>query len=82
MKTKNSTAEGYFHSGRYIHMYKQQAKHYLFLKSPVHILRYCELEIPVAINSTCLLNTINNILMVCTATISMLRDSEDRSFNV
>ena len=42
-------------------MYKQQAKHYLLLKSPVHV-RYCELEIPVTINSTCLMNAINNIL--------------------
>ena len=43
-------------------MYKQQAKHYLLLKSPVHILRYCELEIPVTNNSTCLMSAINNIL--------------------
>ena len=43
-------------------MYKQQAKHYVLLKSPVHVLRYCELKINVTINSTCLMNTINNIL--------------------
>ena len=43
------------------HMYKQQAKHDLLLKSLVHV-HYCELEIPVTINSTCLMNAINNIL--------------------
>ena len=43
-------------------MYEQQAKHYILLKSPVHILRYCELEIPVTKNSTCLMNAINNTL--------------------
>ena len=65
-------------------MYKQQAKHYLLLKSPVHVLRYYELEIPVKINSTSLMNVINNILyrMMCAAIISLLCDSEDRSFNV
>ena len=47
---------------RKTHMYKQQAKHYLLLKSSVHILRYCEPEIPITINSTCLMSTINNIL--------------------
>ena len=45
-------------------MYKQQAKHYVLLKSPVHVLHYCELEIPVTINNTCLMNVINNILDV------------------
>ena len=43
-------------------MYKPQAKHYLLLKFPVHVLSYCEFEIPVTINSTCLMNAINNIL--------------------
>ena len=43
-------------------MYKQQAKHYLLLKSPALVLRYCEFEIPVTINYTCLMNAINNIL--------------------
>ena len=55
------------------HMYKQQAKYYLFLKSPVHVLRYYELEIPITINSTCLMNTINSILnaMRCYYIIAM-----------
>ena len=47
---------------RKTHMYEQQAQYYLLLKSPVHVLHYCELQIPVTINSTCLMNAINNIL--------------------
>ena len=43
-------------------MYKQQAKHNLFLKSPAHVLHYCKLETPVTVNSTYLMNAINNIL--------------------
>ena len=43
-------------------MYKPHAKHYLLLKSPVHIPRYCELKIPVTRNSTYLMNAINNLL--------------------
>ena len=46
---------------RKTHMYKQQGKHYLLIKSPVHVyysVCYCELEIPVTINSTCLMNAI------------------------
>ena len=47
-------------------MYKQQAEHYLFIKSPVHVLyysvRYCKLKIPVTTNSKYLMNAINNIL--------------------
>ena len=48
------------------HMYKQQAKYHLLIKSPVHVLQ-CTLlwtarDIPVTVNSACLMNTINNIL--------------------
>ena len=43
-------------------MYKQQAKYYLLLIYSVPVLRYCELEIPVTMNSTCLMNVIKNIL--------------------
>ena len=48
---------------RKTHMYKQQAKHYLILRLPVLVLRYCELEIPVTINVTCLMNAINNNIL-------------------
>ena len=37
---------------RKTHTYNQQTKCYLLRKSPVHVLRYCELEIPVTINVT------------------------------
>ena len=57
-------------------MYKQQAKHCLLLKSPIHIPRYCsELEVPVTINSTCLMNAIHNILNGMHCYHSLLRDS-------
>ena len=46
---------------RKIYMYKQLAKHYLLLKSSTHVC-YCRLKIPVKINSTCLMNAINNTL--------------------
>ena len=68
-ETINSTAESYFHSCRF------------------PCASQCVLELQVLSGATdkgtYLMNTINNIfLMVYAAIISLLHDSEDRSFNV
>ena len=43
-------------------MYKQQAKHYFLNLLYMYYVTACELEIPVTINSTCLMSAINNII--------------------
>ena len=47
---------------RKTHVYKQQAKHYLHLKSPVHVLHYCELDQDTCNNkhNECYINNILN----------------------